>query len=86
MNSDMLVCEIKTPLSPLHGEEMGGIKGKAGRSGKGATILHVRGNDPMDEAYSSGDGVEKLDRYLLSSQERTRQQCLPHRCDAGQGQ
>lgn len=45
---------------------MGGVQGKVGGPVKGATIPHVRENDPTDQGYSSGGAVEKKDRYLLS--------------------
>lgn len=32
----------ETPLRLLHGGEIGGLKGKVGRSAKKATNLHVR--------------------------------------------
>lgn len=45
----------ETPLGPLHGGEIGGLKGKVRRSAKKATILHVRDG----VAWPLGTAVER---------------------------
>lgn len=61
---------------------MGGVQGKVGGPVKGATIPHVRENDPTDQGYSSGGAVEKRTDIYFHPQERTRHQFLPHsRCE-----